>query len=340
MPAISARMRSASPRWLPSKRRGRCTLRIQNAVATPTSTSTAKRSTRSAYQPCSRASASGDPSGSHGSRSTIADGRHEDRREEDEEAPEDERVHEPGPEALEELPLPEDDRRLVADARGQIANALTRLARPDEPREEERAPREQRAGDRDRDDERDRGGDARRRAQPLPLAFLSSAEIAGHDLVQVADDGVVGAREDRRLRVGVDREDRLRALAAGHVLRRARDAARDVDVRRDLRPGLADLVRVRAPAGHRHRARAADGAAEQAGELLDDPEPFRRARAAPARDDDLRLGERDAAGARRRRARARARRGRRRRERGREALDREPARRWPARRRPRAAARS
>ena len=28
MPAIRARMRSASPRWLPTKRRGRCTLRM------------------------------------------------------------------------------------------------------------------------------------------------------------------------------------------------------------------------------------------------------------------------------------------------------------------------
>ena len=35
IPAMSARMRSASPRWLPSKRFGRCTLRIQNAVAMP-----------------------------------------------------------------------------------------------------------------------------------------------------------------------------------------------------------------------------------------------------------------------------------------------------------------
>ena len=32
IPAISARIRSASPRWLPSNRAGRCTLRITNAV--------------------------------------------------------------------------------------------------------------------------------------------------------------------------------------------------------------------------------------------------------------------------------------------------------------------
>ena len=51
MVAIRARMRSASPRWLPSKRRGRCTLRIHRAQTTPISTSTANRSTRNAYQP-------------------------------------------------------------------------------------------------------------------------------------------------------------------------------------------------------------------------------------------------------------------------------------------------
>ena len=51
MPAISARMRSASPRWLPSKRAGRWILRIASAAITPASTSTAKTSTSSANQP-------------------------------------------------------------------------------------------------------------------------------------------------------------------------------------------------------------------------------------------------------------------------------------------------
>ena len=51
MVAISARMRSASPRWLPSKRRGRCTLRIHSALTTPKSTNTANTSTRNAYHP-------------------------------------------------------------------------------------------------------------------------------------------------------------------------------------------------------------------------------------------------------------------------------------------------
>ena len=51
IPAISARIRSASRRWLPSKRAGRWILRIATAPITPTSTSTANTSTISANQP-------------------------------------------------------------------------------------------------------------------------------------------------------------------------------------------------------------------------------------------------------------------------------------------------
>ena len=65
IPAIIARIRSASPRWLPRKRSGRCTLRMKKAVATPASTSTANRSTRNANQPCSASQ------GSDASRSTA-----------------------------------------------------------------------------------------------------------------------------------------------------------------------------------------------------------------------------------------------------------------------------
>ena len=105
-------------------------------------------------------------------------GRHEDRREEDEEAPEDEGVHEARAEPLEELALSEDDRRLVADPNRELRHAACRLPEPEQPTEEEDAPNEQPARDRDRDDERDRGGDARRGAQAA-LRLLSSAEIAG-----------------------------------------------------------------------------------------------------------------------------------------------------------------
>ena len=135
-------------------------------------------STRSAYQPWLSSQPSGEPGGERLLAIDDRDDRHEDRREENEEAPEDERVHEAGAEPLQELALPEHDRRLVPDPHREVRHAADRLARADEPREEEGAPGEERARDRDRDDERDRGGDARRRAQPA-FAFLSSAEIAG-----------------------------------------------------------------------------------------------------------------------------------------------------------------
>ena len=66
---------------------------------------------------------------------------------------------------------------------------------------------------------------ARRRRSPSSSAAARLPKLGrdrGNDLVQVADHGVVGAREDRRFWIRVDGEDRLRALASGHVLGRAR----------------------------------------------------------------------------------------------------------------------
>jgi hypothetical protein len=65
-------------------------------------------------------------------------------------------VHQSRAEPLQELPLAEDDRRLVPDSRGDVVRARGRLAGADEPGEEDRAPAEERAGDPDRGDERDR----------------------------------------------------------------------------------------------------------------------------------------------------------------------------------------
>ena len=87
IPAIQARIRSASPRWLPLNRSGRCTLRIQKRRRdTRRARARQKRSTRKANQPWRT-----EPR----QRRVLRDGadqRHQDRREEDEEAPEDERV--------------------------------------------------------------------------------------------------------------------------------------------------------------------------------------------------------------------------------------------------------
>src|SRR5579872_87684 len=129
------------------------------------------------------------------------------------------------------------------------------------------------------------------------LSVLDSADLGRDrrdDLVQVADHGIVGAREDRGLGVGVDREQALGALAARHVLGGTADAAGDVDLGRDLRARLPDLVRVGTPARHRDRARAADGGAQQLGQLLDHREALGRADPPAARHDDIRVGQRHA----------------------------------------------
>ena len=85
-----------------------------------------------------------------------ADQRHHDRGEQDEEAPEDERVDEAGAEALEQLPLAENDDRLVAHPLGHVVEPLHRLAEPDEAGEEERPAAEQ--GARDAEDEQEGEG--------------------------------------------------------------------------------------------------------------------------------------------------------------------------------------
>ena len=86
------------------------------------------------------------------------DRRRHDRREEDEEAPEDERVHQPGDEPLQQLALAEHDHRLVADPLRHVAGTVDRPSLPDEPHEEERTAREQAAADRHERGEPERAG--------------------------------------------------------------------------------------------------------------------------------------------------------------------------------------
>ena len=86
--------------------------------------------------------------------------------------------------------------------------------------------------------------------------------------MHVAHDTEIAEVEDRRVRVLVDRDDRLRARHADLVLDRARDAAGDVEARRDRLARLADLRGVRIPAGVDDRARRGDLAAERLREIL------------------------------------------------------------------------
>ena len=79
------------------------------------------------------------------------------------------------------------------------------------------------------------------------------------------------------------------------MLDRAGDAERDVELRRDGLAGLADLRRVRVPAGVDDRTRRADRAAERLRELLGEREVLGRAETAAAGDDDVRVLDRGAA---------------------------------------------
>src|SRR4051794_11566263 len=107
------------------------------------------------------------------------------------------------------------------------------------------------------------------------------------DLVEVAHDAEIGELEDRGVAVLVDRDDVLRGLHADLVLDRAGDAGREVELRRDGLARLADLRRVRVPAGVDDRARRGDRATERAGELLERLEALGVAEAAAAGDEDV-----------------------------------------------------
>src|SRR4051812_30659918 len=120
-----------------------------------------------------------------------------------------------------------------------------------------------------------------------PLAGLHGLGELGHDLVEVADDAEVGELEDRGVGVLVDRHDVLGALHADLVLDRARDAGRQVELRRDRLAGLADLRRVRVPAGVDHGTGRRDGAAERARQLLQRLEAVGVAEAAATGDEDV-----------------------------------------------------
>ena len=223
------RIRSASPRWLPSKplrprdladpqrRERRRPARARRTRRRAARTSPGGRATATSSA-CRRSRSS--RSGSSGSSTRKPQKMNA--------------CISPGPNRWSSLRCPSTIVSLVAHAaRRRRPLRVDRLARRARSRVSSatRAAGEQRAAD------RERGGRARPRRPRgyAPLAFRISARDRRHDLVQVADHAVVGAREDRRLAVGVDREQLLGALAAGHVLGRAADPARDVDLGRDLR---------------------------------------------------------------------------------------------------------
>ena len=142
----TAAARSRSSRSSPGSdrpRRGGCPRTAPAAApcgstarrATPTSTSTRRRRPAARTSPGGRATAASraidDP-----------DHRDQDRRHQHQESPEDERVHQPGAEPLQQLALPEHDRGLVAHrARGTSPPRSTGARRPQQPDRKRDPPR-------------------------------------------------------------------------------------------------------------------------------------------------------------------------------------------------------
>ena len=97
-------------------------------------------------------------------------------------------------------------------------------------------------------------------AVPAPHSSVECAGQFRDDLEQVAHKSDISHLEYRRFFILVDRDDRAGVLDAGHVLNRAGDADRNIEVRRDYPPRLADLHLVRYEArvyGSTRRAQAA-----------------------------------------------------------------------------------
>src|SRR5712692_5116142 len=83
----------------------------------------------------------------------------------------------------------------------------------------------------------------------LALLGFDRGRKGGHDLERVADHAEVGHLHDRSLRVLVDGDDHLGRLHTDRVLHGPGYANRDVNARAHGLAGLADLHRVRHPAG-------------------------------------------------------------------------------------------
>ena len=109
---------------------------------------------------------------------------------------------------------------------------------------------------------------------------------------QIADQAVIGDLENRRLLILVDGDDDLAVLHAGQMLDRARNADRDVKIRRDDLAGLADLLVVRRVAASTAAREAPIAAPSLSASGLDELlKVLAGSHAAAAGDDDLRRGQ-------------------------------------------------
>src|SRR2546423_15348801 len=74
------------------------------------------------------------------------------------------------------------------------------------------------------------------------FGFLHFLDERGNDVEEVADDGVVGDFEDRRLRIFIDGENGARPFHADNVLDGAADAQREIELGSDGLSGRTDLA--------------------------------------------------------------------------------------------------
>src|SRR6266446_638705 len=103
----------------------------------------------------------------------------------------------------------------------------------------------------------------------LALLGFDRGGERGHDLERVADHTEVGHLHDRSLGVLVDGDDHLGGLHPHRVLHGAGDADRDVDARPHGLACLANLHRIRHPAGVDNGTAGAHGAAERVRKRLE-----------------------------------------------------------------------
>src|SRR5439155_11507037 len=104
----------------------------------------------------------------------------------------------------------------------------------------------------------------------VSLSPLYGLDDGGNDLEEIPDDPVVRDLEDGRVGILVDGDDGAGSLHADQMLDRARDAEREIELRRDGLAGAADLALHRQPSGVADGARRRDLGAERLRELLGD----------------------------------------------------------------------